>query len=175
MMMDNLLNDGKLVLVVDDDASKTNESSSSHKEPTSYANIMNDVSTTTKVNFYFLEYSVPVDADFDVGITIALVEEDNNWFKICFMDTLLAKEGGDVEDNIKEAEHVMEDSDNDEVDHVYDETKNFMASGGVNDTSLLEDKEYDIYDTYDLDGLTKVLLHFVRRMILFMTLMILMV
>ncbi|GJX83216.1 hypothetical protein Tco_0332697, partial [Tanacetum coccineum] len=60
-----------------------------------------------------------------------------------------------VEDNVKEAEQVMEDSDSDEVEDVYDKTANFMASGGANDASLLEDEDYDIYDTYDLDGLNK--------------------
>ncbi|GJW21402.1 hypothetical protein Tco_0032024, partial [Tanacetum coccineum] len=30
----------------------------------------------------------------------------------------------------------------------------FMDSGGSNDGGLLEYEDYDIYDTYDLDGLT---------------------
>ncbi|GJZ68508.1 RNA-directed DNA polymerase, eukaryota, reverse transcriptase zinc-binding domain protein [Tanacetum coccineum] len=44
----------------------------------------------------------------------------------------------------------------DEVEDVYDTTANFMASGDANDASLLEDGDYDIYDTYDLDGLNNV-------------------
>ncbi|GKF33807.1 hypothetical protein Tco_0107007, partial [Tanacetum coccineum] len=42
------------------------------------------------------------------------------------------------------------DSEND-VEVVYDE----CARGGANDASLYEDKDYDIYDTYDIEGLTK--------------------
>lgn len=30
-----------------------------------------------------------------------------------------------------------------------------MASVGAYDVSLLEDEDYDLYDTYDLEGLTK--------------------
>nr|GEV03874.1 ethylene-responsive transcription factor CRF4-like [Tanacetum cinerariifolium] len=37
----------------------------------------------------------------------------------------------------------------------YDETAQFMASGDANDASLYEDEEYDMYDTYDIKGLTK--------------------
>ena len=53
-----------------------------------------------------------------------------------------------------EATQVVEDSDSHEVKDLYDETANFMASVGANDVSLLEDEDFDIYDTYDLDGLT---------------------
>ncbi|GKA35717.1 hypothetical protein Tco_0722208 [Tanacetum coccineum] len=73
---------------------------------------------------------------------------------------IIIRKGGDfkednVGDTVKEVEQVMEDSDSDEVEDVYDETANFMASGDANDASLLEDEDYHIYDTYDLDGLTK--------------------
>ncbi|GJV32064.1 hypothetical protein Tco_1392464 [Tanacetum coccineum] len=48
------------------------------------------------------------------------------------------------------------DSDSEsEVEVVYDETTQFMASGGANDASLYKDEDYDIYDTYDPEGLTK--------------------
>ncbi|GKF84812.1 hypothetical protein Tco_0249710, partial [Tanacetum coccineum] len=59
-----------------------------------------------------------------------------------------------VENTVKEVEQVMKESESDEVEDVYDETTNFMSSGGANDGGLLEDEDYDIYDTYDLDGLT---------------------
>ncbi|GJY37377.1 homeodomain-like protein [Tanacetum coccineum] len=50
--------------------------------------------------------------------------------------------GGDfkednVGDTVKEVEQVMEDSDSDEVEDVYDETANFMASGDANDASYM--------------------------------------
>nr|GEU35514.1 RNA-directed DNA polymerase, eukaryota, reverse transcriptase zinc-binding domain protein [Tanacetum cinerariifolium] len=49
---------------------------------------------------------------------------------------------------------MTKDSDSD-VKVAYDETAQFMASGGVNDASLYEDEDYDNYDTYDIEGLTK--------------------
>ncbi|GKD29141.1 hypothetical protein Tco_1239919 [Tanacetum coccineum] len=36
-----------------------------------------------------------------------------------------------------------------------DETAQFMASGCANDERLYEDKDDDIYNTYDIEGLTK--------------------
>ncbi|GJR88881.1 hypothetical protein Tco_0212892 [Tanacetum coccineum] len=41
-----------------------------------------------------------------------------------------------------------------EVEVVYDETTQFMASGGANDASLYKDEDYDIYDTYDPEANT---------------------
>nr|GEU29060.1 reverse transcriptase domain-containing protein [Tanacetum cinerariifolium] len=38
-----------------------------------------------------------------------------------------------------------------DVEVAYDETAQFMASGGVNDTSLYKDADYDIYETYDIE------------------------
>nr|GEX21208.1 hypothetical protein [Tanacetum cinerariifolium] len=66
----------KLVLGDDDgkplkpshDDSKNGEPSSSHMELAYYANRLNDVSTTLKVNFHFMKYSAFIDADYDVGI-----------------------------------------------------------------------------------------------------------
>ncbi|GJZ03297.1 hypothetical protein Tco_0536572 [Tanacetum coccineum] len=49
---------------------------------------------------------------------------------------------------------VNADSDSD-VEVAYDKTTQFMASGGTHDASLYDDKDYDIYDTYDIKGLTK--------------------
>nr|GEY24000.1 hypothetical protein [Tanacetum cinerariifolium] len=47
-------------------------------------------------------------------------------------------------------------SDNDsDVEVVYDETAQFMASEGANDASLCEGEKYDMYDTYDIKGLMK--------------------
>ncbi|GJS49259.1 retrotransposon protein, putative, ty1-copia subclass [Tanacetum coccineum] len=48
-----------------------------------------------------------------------------------------------------------------DVEVAYDETAQFMASGGANDLCLYEDEDYDIYDTYDIEGLTKQDLTFV--------------
>ncbi|GJX38543.1 hypothetical protein Tco_0251846 [Tanacetum coccineum] len=59
-----------------------------------------------------------------------------------------------VGNTVNVAENVVEDSDSD-VDVVYDETAQFIASGGLNNASLYEDKDYDFYDTYDLEGLMK--------------------
>nr|GFA60127.1 hypothetical protein [Tanacetum cinerariifolium] len=42
-----------------------------------------------------------------------------------------------------------------EVEAAYDEAAQFRASEGANDTRLYEDKDYDIYATYDIEGLTK--------------------
>ncbi|GKC24807.1 hypothetical protein Tco_1026957 [Tanacetum coccineum] len=42
-----------------------------------------------------------------------------------------------------------------DVKVAYDETAQFMASRCANDASLYEDEDYDIYDTYDIEGLTK--------------------
>ncbi|GKE88927.1 hypothetical protein Tco_1566402 [Tanacetum coccineum] len=49
---------------------------------------------------------------------------------------------------------VNPDSDSD-VEVASDKTAQFMASEGTNDASLYEDEDYDIYDTYDIEGLTK--------------------
>ncbi|GJV53085.1 hypothetical protein Tco_1448826, partial [Tanacetum coccineum] len=40
-----------------------------------------------------------------------------------------------------------------DIEDIYDESAQYMGSGGANDPSLLEDEDYDTYDTYDLDGL----------------------
>ncbi|GKE55991.1 hypothetical protein Tco_1495176, partial [Tanacetum coccineum] len=47
-------------------------------EQVSYANMLNDNIVNHKVNFRVLESSVPQEADFDVSISIASVEEVNN-------------------------------------------------------------------------------------------------
>jgi hypothetical protein len=47
-----------------------------------------------------------------------------------------------------------EDSDSDEVEDVYDDASHFMTSGGAYYASLHEDEDYDLYDIYDLQGLT---------------------
>ncbi|GKC03010.1 hypothetical protein Tco_0994620 [Tanacetum coccineum] len=49
---------------------------------------------------------------------------------------------------------VNSDSESD-VKVAYDETAQFMASEGANDACLYEDEDYDIYNTYDIEGLTK--------------------
>nr|GEX76856.1 hypothetical protein [Tanacetum cinerariifolium] len=41
------------------------------------------------------------------------------------------------------------------VEVAYDETAQFMTIGGANDATLYEDEYYDIYDTYNIKGLTK--------------------
>ncbi|GJR22727.1 hypothetical protein Tco_0971254 [Tanacetum coccineum] len=48
----------------------------------------------------------------------------------------------------------MKESDSD-VEYVYDETAQFIASVGANDASLFEDEDSDIYDGYDIQELTK--------------------
>ncbi|GJV05278.1 hypothetical protein Tco_1338847 [Tanacetum coccineum] len=42
-----------------------------------------------------------------------------------------------------------------DVEDIYDETAHFMASGCANDASLYEEDDYDIYDNYDIKGLSK--------------------
>nr|GEX60578.1 U5 small nuclear ribonucleoprotein helicase [Tanacetum cinerariifolium] len=54
------------------------------------------------------------------------------------------------------------DSDSD-IEVTYNETPQFMAGGGANDASLYEEEDYDIYDTYDIEGLTKQDLAFCDR------------
>ncbi|GKC17583.1 hypothetical protein Tco_1014365 [Tanacetum coccineum] len=49
---------------------------------------------------------------------------------------------------------VMDESASD-IEDIYDESAQYIGSGGANDPSLLEDEDYDTYDTYDLDGLTE--------------------
>ncbi|GKB40923.1 hypothetical protein Tco_0885865 [Tanacetum coccineum] len=49
---------------------------------------------------------------------------------------------------------VNSDSESD-VEVAYDETAQFMASECANDARLYEDEVYDIYDTYDIESLTK--------------------
>nr|GEV84765.1 DNA helicase [Tanacetum cinerariifolium] len=51
-----------------------------------------------------------------------------------------------------------------DVEVTYDETTKFIASGGANDASLYKDEDYDIYDTYNVEGLTKQELTFCDRM-----------
>lgn len=46
------------------------------------------------------------------------------------------------------------DSDYDEVENVYDETSHYMTNGGAYDASLHEHEDYNLFDTYDLQGLT---------------------
>ncbi|GKG21619.1 hypothetical protein Tco_0384214 [Tanacetum coccineum] len=56
--------------------------------------------------------------------------------------------------NKVDSDLVNSDSDSD-VEVAYNEIAQIMASGGANDASLYEDRHYDIYDTYDIEGLTK--------------------
>ncbi|GKB67884.1 hypothetical protein Tco_0929296 [Tanacetum coccineum] len=63
----------------------------------------------------------------------------------------------------KSSEMVIDDNESD-MEDVCDETAQFMARGGANDASLLEDEDYDIYDGYDLEGLSKEELAFCEAM-----------
>ncbi|GKB62829.1 hypothetical protein Tco_0919015 [Tanacetum coccineum] len=57
---------------------------------------------------------------------------------------------------LNKVDSVAIDSDSEsEVEVAYNEIAQFMASGCANDARLYEDEDYDIYDTYDLEGLTK--------------------
>ncbi|GJY93303.1 U5 small nuclear ribonucleoprotein helicase [Tanacetum coccineum] len=61
--------------------------------------------------------------------------------------------------SIQEAEQVEGNGKKDvEVD--YNGIAQFMANGGANDENLYEDEDYDIYDNYDIKGLTKLELAF---------------
>ncbi|GJS75844.1 hypothetical protein Tco_0725725 [Tanacetum coccineum] len=52
---------------------------------------------------------------------------------------------------LNKADSDLVDSDSEsDVEVAYDDTAQFMASGGANDASLYEDEDYDIYDTYEL-------------------------
>ncbi|GJS64804.1 hypothetical protein Tco_0679368 [Tanacetum coccineum] len=64
---------------------------------------------------------------------------------------------------IHKVDPVNSDSDN-EFEVAYDKTAQFMASGGANDANLYEEEDYDIYDTYDIEGLSKQELAFSNRM-----------
>ncbi|GKA95906.1 hypothetical protein Tco_0818001 [Tanacetum coccineum] len=68
----------------------------------------------------------------------------------------LAEKGGDsgVPLNKVDSSPVNSDSESD-VEVAYDETAQFMANEGTNDASLYEDEDYNIYNTYDIEGLTK--------------------
>ncbi|GKC31593.1 reverse transcriptase domain-containing protein, partial [Tanacetum coccineum] len=65
--------------------------------------------------------------------------------------------------NKVDSDPVNSDSESD-VEVAYDETVQLMASGGANDAILYEDEDYDIYDTYDIEGLTKQELTFYNMM-----------
>ncbi|GJV69464.1 hypothetical protein Tco_1484973 [Tanacetum coccineum] len=54
-----------------------------------------------------------------------------------------------------DSDPVDSDSESD-VEVAYDETAQFMATGGANDASLYEDEDYDIYDTFDIEGVEKI-------------------
>ncbi|GJR88877.1 hypothetical protein Tco_0212888 [Tanacetum coccineum] len=71
----------------------------------------------------------------------------------CYKTPISVKTNGCILDG-KPLNKVDSDSES-EVEVVYDETTQFMASGGANDASLYKDEDYDIYDTYDPEGLTK--------------------
>ncbi|GKE95677.1 hypothetical protein Tco_1580532, partial [Tanacetum coccineum] len=64
-----------------------------------------------------------------------------------------------VDDDEKPLHKVDSDSvnsdDNSDVEVAYDETTQFMACGGANDASLYDDEEYDMYDSYGIEGLMK--------------------
>ncbi|GJU02643.1 hypothetical protein Tco_1112981 [Tanacetum coccineum] len=51
-----------------------------------------------------------------------------------------------------------------DLDVVYDETAQYMPNRGANDANLYEDEDDDVYDTYDLEDLTKQQLSFYDRM-----------
>ncbi|GJW07503.1 leucine-rich repeat protein [Tanacetum coccineum] len=56
---------------------------------------------------------------------------------------------------LNKVDYVSANSDSgSDVEVAYDETAQFMASGGANVANLYED-EYDIYNTYDIEGLSK--------------------
>ncbi|GJY67593.1 RNA-directed DNA polymerase, eukaryota [Tanacetum coccineum] len=53
---------------------------------------------------------------------------------------------------VNDSEKVVDESES-LIDDIYDETAQYMANGGANDASFLEDEDYDTYDSYDLEGL----------------------
>lgn len=53
----------------------------------------------------------------------------------------------------KEEDQVLDES-GDEFEYVDNETPHVMISGGANDASLRTDEDYDLYETYYLEGLT---------------------
>ncbi|GJT22685.1 hypothetical protein Tco_0892622 [Tanacetum coccineum] len=73
-----------------------------------------------------------------------------------------------VDDDGKPLNKVDSDSVNSESEKdaelAYDETAQFIASEGVNDASLYEDEDSDIYDTYDIEGLMKQELRYCNMM-----------
>ncbi|GJW64941.1 hypothetical protein Tco_0116825 [Tanacetum coccineum] len=54
-----------------------------------------------------------------------------------------------------DSDMVSSSHDDSEVEVDYDETDQFMANGGANDPRFYDDEDYDIYDTYDIEGLTE--------------------
>ncbi|GJZ57731.1 hypothetical protein Tco_0613225 [Tanacetum coccineum] len=66
------------------------------------------------------------------------------------------QDGSSRQESQNKVDYAPVDSDSDsDVEVAYDETAQFMASGGANDASLYEDEDYENYDTYDIEGLTK--------------------
>ena len=47
---------------------------------------------------------------------------------------------------------LLDSESDDEVEYVYNETSHFMTSRGAYYASLHKDEDYDLYDTYDLQG-----------------------
>lgn len=47
---------------------------------------------------------------------------------------------------------LLDSDSDDEVEDAYDKTSHFMTSGGSYNASLHEDEDFDLYDTYDLQG-----------------------
>ncbi|GJV96085.1 hypothetical protein Tco_1547662 [Tanacetum coccineum] len=86
--------------------------------------------------------------------TTPLVERINN-LEIKMLDEKIMLVDGD-EKPLNKVDYALVNSNNDsDVKVAYDETAKFMASGGANDASLYEDEDNDIYDNYDIEGLTK--------------------
>nr|GEV59827.1 hypothetical protein [Tanacetum cinerariifolium] len=89
------------------------------------------------------------------SLNITPIAEWINKLKIHILDgkfMLVDDDGKPINKADSDLVNLNYDSD---VEVAYDETAQFMASGGVNDTSLYKDADYDIYDTYDIEGLTK--------------------
>nr|GEW68517.1 reverse transcriptase domain-containing protein [Tanacetum cinerariifolium] len=70
---------------------------------------------------------------------------------------------GNVGNTVKNVNQAVKESDSD-VEYVYDETAQFMTNEDANDASLFENQDYDIYDGYDIQGLTKEQLAFCDTM-----------
>nr|GEW57437.1 hypothetical protein [Tanacetum cinerariifolium] len=131
------------------------------KKWTPYANIMKEDVCNIPLWVTFHDISIPMFTKDELSVIatkLGLIKlKTNVGGKLMLVD--------DDEKPLNKVESDPVDSDiESEVELAYDETAQFMTSRGENDASLYEGEDYDIYDTYDFEGLTKQQLTFYDMM-----------